>query len=462
MSPAAGEHTPRITITQETNGAFLCTECEAYNDEAQFSRRKAGVVCQVCGILTRMTLAEFTSASDVLLSTGMSPSARNQARWPLPPTTDVDIERAVNGGDEDEENEPPQIMAKKEHAKVLPLFLNVIFMQGMPWSCAPSVTFSSVWLQATRTAAPHAAQPRAAAAEHPHVPTISLAAPSIPNSTEVSMFAASPPALPFAGTCPQVLGEEAAVALSDPTGTFPLSGSQESAETYKQRPQHGASIAVSAPAHVYKRRTLKSSAKEHGGPLRQAGVRGETVSCAQAGTTSAEGETRYLLAGVVVLILITGLLLACSLWLLPTSATSVAQANTKGGGLLRTLWKRPSGHDKSARFSLSGGKKQMGRESEGLGDMVLAEAQAKAALALEQVSLAVEDVSDLAGVASELASASLADLSQAASEVASASLASVGVDRLLGSQPRTLKEPTVKKRGVFRRMFPLLKEKNPP
>ena len=94
--------------------------------------------------------------------------------------------------------------------------------------------------------------------------------------------------------------------------------------------------------------------------------------------------------------------------------------------------------------------------------MVLAEAQANAALALEQVSLAVEDVSDLAGVASELASASLADLSQAASEVASASLASVGVDRLLGSQPRTPKEPTVKKRGVFRRMFPLLKEKNPP
>ena len=47
----------------ETDGAFVCPECEAFNDHAHYSRRKKGVVCELCGALMNCTQSEFMRKS---------------------------------------------------------------------------------------------------------------------------------------------------------------------------------------------------------------------------------------------------------------------------------------------------------------------------------------------------------------------------------------------------------------
>jgi len=151
---------PGAAPRSDPNGAFLCPECEAFNDEAHFSRRTASVLCHVCGTRTHMTRAEFDSSSARLLQESVAappssdPSAARSLSAPGPgkvhaaaaaaqsltvPTLTVPsrqhgndaaflgectaeerkVEERDTQANDNEENEPPQVVvARKSRVKV--------------------------------------------------------------------------------------------------------------------------------------------------------------------------------------------------------------------------------------------------------------------------------------------------------------------------------------------------------
>ena len=101
------------TLPADSDGAFRCPECESLNDHAHFSRRKGGVLCQVCGVTTRLGLAEFLSNSAVLVRKMPAPACPQEDQ----PSEEVDTMHRVLA--EKDENTPPQVKVRKA-PKVFP------------------------------------------------------------------------------------------------------------------------------------------------------------------------------------------------------------------------------------------------------------------------------------------------------------------------------------------------------
>jgi len=106
-SPAKPGAINGTTLPADSDGAFRCPECESLNDHAHFSRRKGGVLCQVCGVTTRLGLAEFLSNSAVLVRKMPAPACPMQEDQPSEEV--ATIHRAA----EEDENTPPQVEVRK-------------------------------------------------------------------------------------------------------------------------------------------------------------------------------------------------------------------------------------------------------------------------------------------------------------------------------------------------------------
>ena len=117
--PSSSQTSP--AVSPDTEGAFCCSECEAFNDHAHFSRRKGGVVCQVCGTLSRMMLEEFVFSSAELQRKILETACPQD---PGGPQEEAAI--CFNKSREEEETEvgpPPVFVAKKSTPKVQPLYI---------------------------------------------------------------------------------------------------------------------------------------------------------------------------------------------------------------------------------------------------------------------------------------------------------------------------------------------------
>ena len=107
-TPPATPHAPDLAST-DCIGVFCCSECEALNDQAHFSKRKGGVVCQVCGTLSLMELAEFHSRSALL-----------QRLYSKPSSGENSIQQSsLNNKPSSEEKKSPQHMTRVAYGSPL-------------------------------------------------------------------------------------------------------------------------------------------------------------------------------------------------------------------------------------------------------------------------------------------------------------------------------------------------------
>lgn len=120
--PASSQTSPAVSPEfkqserPDTHGAFRCSDCEAFNDHAHYSRRKGGVICQVCGKLSNMMLEQFVRSS-VELQRKILETAYPQD--PGGPEEEKEISVDMNREEEETEVEPPPVfVAKKNPTKV--------------------------------------------------------------------------------------------------------------------------------------------------------------------------------------------------------------------------------------------------------------------------------------------------------------------------------------------------------
>ena len=107
-TPPATPHAPDLAST-DCIGVFCCSACDAVNDQAYFSKRKGGVVCQVCGTLSLMELAEFHSRSALL-----------QRLYNKPSSGENSIQQSsLNNKPSSEEKKSPQHMTRVAYGSPL-------------------------------------------------------------------------------------------------------------------------------------------------------------------------------------------------------------------------------------------------------------------------------------------------------------------------------------------------------
>jgi hypothetical protein len=439
----------------------MCPECEAFNDEAHFSRRTASVLCHVCGTRTHMSRAEFESTSVRLLQASEAArtlpdpvAARETAPWPVtsrlaapgpgqehsaaaaahktfavPSRKDGDDdalmgectaeERKVEERDtqakDNEENEPPQVVvARKSHVKLAraapPKPVSVTHVKPNEQSVTPL-------------------QPTSLPVEDTPVPGDSLSprpppthSPTLQGGPATTDNAPSSPPAHHAGEKAHE-GAVGAQTLSPPKARI--------SRTLEQTPAAEPTTSKSAPA--------------------------------AAGGRGGEGGGRWRLLGMAVVVCVLASVIGSKMRYTNGSAAAAKPGPTSSGFFRRVPAAAPlRGKGQRARGQ-DGPQLSLQTLQDG---EVFMDAQATAVELAGQVSNAASQVSSAASASLAHMSKAASDLSLVASSAASeithaaSSAAAASLDRVTQAvQASAAPAPAPKRKGFLARLFPLVGRK---